>query len=149
MRFKTALHLTSYGLQVTGVSTLYSSGEIGGGMLLGYLACLATTRFLPRIRLDGAVQGIVFGILLTLFVVDAVAFSPFIPATAHLLMLVSLVRLCSARTKRDYLLLLFISFAFRPDCIHRHHLRRISGLGPGVPFPGRAGAHIAGEQGTL
>ena len=112
MRFKTALHLTSYGLQVTGVSTLYSSGEIGGGMLLGYLACLATTRFLPRIRLDGAVQGIVFGILLTLFVVDAVAFSPFIPATAHLLMLVSLVRLCSARTKRDYLLLLFISFAF-------------------------------------
>jgi Ca2+/Na+ antiporter len=112
MRFKTALHLTSYGLQVTGVSTLYSSGEIGGGMLLGYLACLATTRFLPRIRLDGAVQGIVFGILLTLFVVDTVAFSPFVPATAHLLMLVSLVKLCSTRTKRDYLLLLFISFAF-------------------------------------
>ena len=112
MRFRTALHLTSYGLQVTGVSTLYSSGEIGGGMLLGYLACLAATRFLPRIRLDGAVQGIVFGILLTLFVVDTVAFSPFVPATAHLLMLVSLVKLCSTRTKRDYLLLLFISFAF-------------------------------------
>lgn len=112
MRFKTILHLTSYGLQVTGVSTLYSSGEIGGGLLLGYLACLAATRFLPRIRLNGAVQGIVFGILLTLFVVDAVAFSTFVPATAHLLMLVSLVRLCSAHTKRDYLLLLFISFAF-------------------------------------
>ena len=111
MRFKTVLHLTSYGLQVTGVSTLYSSGEIGGATLLGYLACLGATRFLPRIRLDGAVQGIVFGILLALFVVDAAVFSPFVPATAHLLMLVSLVRLCSARTQRDYLLLLFISFA--------------------------------------
>ena len=112
MRFRTALHLTSYGLQVTGVSTLYSSGEIGSGLLLGYLACLAATRFLPRIRLDGAVQGIVFGILLVLFIVDTVAFSPFVPATSHLLMLVSLVKLCTARTKRDYLLLLFISFAF-------------------------------------
>ena len=112
MRFKTALYLTSYGLQVTGVSTLYSAGEIGGGILLGYLACLAATLFLPRFRLDSTVQGIIFGVLLTLFLVDTIAFSPFVPATAHLLMLVSLVKLCSARTKRDYLLLLFISFAF-------------------------------------
>lgn len=112
MSFKTALQLTSYGLQLTGVSTLYASGEIGGVLLLGYLACLAVSCFLPRIRMDRAVQGIVFGILLTLFAVDAVAFSPFVSATAHLLMLISLVRLCSASSKRDYLLLLFISFAF-------------------------------------
>jgi transglutaminase-like putative cysteine protease len=58
------------------------------------------------------VQLILFFVFIAFFVFDTLTLSDFVSATVHLLVLVSLVKLFTRHTERDYLILYSVSFGF-------------------------------------
>jgi protein-glutamine gamma-glutamyltransferase len=111
MTFAKAFKLSSYLLLLSGFVSLFASEAIGPLLSLLYLLVMMLS-WRIRIFYHGWMQVVVFFALVVFFLVDALTFSDFVSATVHLLIIVSLIKLFSATTDRDYWVLYLISFGF-------------------------------------
>jgi transglutaminase-like putative cysteine protease len=112
MTFERAFRLYSYLLLLAGFFALFASGAVSpllAGLYL--LAVILIARF-GKLALPYTVQLLLILGLIGWFVVEVSLYSPVIEALVHLLLLMSLLRLLSASSGRDYLLLYLISFVF-------------------------------------
>ncbi len=111
MSFANAFELSSYLLLFSGFISLFASEAVGLVLTLLYPLVMALG-WRNRFQVQGWGQIGLFIALVVFFLVDALAFSDFVSATLHLLITVSLIKLFTATTDRDYLILYFISFGF-------------------------------------
>ncbi|RPI27516.1 MAG: DUF3488 domain-containing protein [Acidobacteria bacterium] len=112
MSFERAFRLYSYLLLLAGFFALFASGAahpLVAGLYL--LAVLAIARW-GVLTLSHTVQLLLVLGMLGWCVVEIFLFSPVIQGLVHLLLLISLLRLLTAATGRDYMLLYLISFVF-------------------------------------
>ena len=130
MTFSKAFQLSSYSLLFSGLISLFVTGGVGPILAVGYLLVVAwkakreiwgrNLRPLNRkgpvesggLDLTGGQQLILIILILTFFVVDLSAISGFVPATVHLLIFISLLKVFHSKREKDYLLLYFVSFSF-------------------------------------
>jgi protein-glutamine gamma-glutamyltransferase len=112
VKFDRAFRLYNYLLLLAGFFSLFASGAVGLTLAAGYLLALLLAWWLPVMKLPAVTQLALVLLLIGCFFVDVFFFSTFVEALVHLLLLVSLVKLFSAVTTRDYLLLYLISFVF-------------------------------------
>ena len=111
MTFGKAFKLASYMLLLAGFVSLWASEAVGpvvSGLYL--LAIVASWRY--RLFCPNWAQLVLFFLLIVFFLLDALMLSDFVSATVHVLILVSLIKLYSATSERDYLFLYFVSFGF-------------------------------------
>ena len=96
---------------VTGLGALAFAGIVSAGYGVAFvLAAVAGVRF--RWNPGRMEEGLVFVLLLSIFLLDALLLSGFVKGAIHLMMLVSVARLSSSRGDRDYLLIFTIAFTF-------------------------------------
>jgi len=112
MGFEKALKLSSYLLLLSGFIALFASEALGPIVTALYILTVVASWKTRIIELPNWVQLILFVFFIALFLVDALALSDFVSATVHLLVLVSLVKLFTRQTERDYLILYSVSFGF-------------------------------------
>ena len=112
MTFDRAFRLYSYLLLLAGFFGLFASGAVSPLLAGLYLAAVILIARFGGFALPNALQLFLVLGLLGWFLVEVSLFSPVIEALVHLLLLMSLLRLVSAATGRDYLLLYLISFVF-------------------------------------
>jgi len=112
MTFDRAFRFYSVLLLLAGFFSLSASGALSpllAGLFL--LTVLLIVRF-GSVTLSYAIQLVLVLGFLGWFLVEVTLFSPVIDGLVHLLLLMSLLKLVSAATGRDYLLLYLISFVF-------------------------------------
>lgn len=102
----------SYLLLIVSFLTLLLSGGLSAPLAVVYLLAVGVSWRRSLSFLSGRYQFLVVLSLLACLVVDAGLLTNFMDALIHLLLLVSLVKLFSLRTGRDYLILYLISFVF-------------------------------------
>ena len=125
-----AFQLSSYSLLFSGFISLFVTGGVGPILAVGYLLVVAwkakreiwgrNLRPLNRkgpvesggLDLTGGQQLILIILILIFFVVDLFTISGFVPATVHLLIFISLLKVFYSKREKDYLLLYFVSFSF-------------------------------------
>jgi protein-glutamine gamma-glutamyltransferase len=112
VKFDRALRLYNYLLLLAGFFSLFASGAVSLRLAGGYLLAVLLAWKLPVLKLSGWVQLLLVMLLICWFLLDVSFLSGFVEALVHLLLLVSLVKLFSAVSTRDYLLLYLISFVF-------------------------------------
>ncbi len=112
MGFEKAFKLSSYLLLLSGFISLFASEALGPVVTALYILAVAASWKTRIIELPNWVQLILFVFFIALFLVDALTLSGFVSATVHLLVLVSLVKLFTRQTARDYLILYSVSFGF-------------------------------------
>ena len=112
MGFEKAFKLSSYLLLLSGFLSLFASEALGPVVTVFYLLAVAASWKTRIIYLPNWVQLILFLAFIAFFLVDALTLSDFVSATVHLLVLVSLVKLLTRQTDRDYLILYSVSFGF-------------------------------------
>jgi len=112
MGFEKAFKLSSYLLLLSGFIALFASEALGFVVTVLYILVVVASWSARILSLPNWVQGILFFVFIALFVFDALTLSDFVGATVHLLVLVSLVKLFTLQTERDYLILYSVSFGF-------------------------------------
>ncbi|MFB3903707.1 MAG: transglutaminaseTgpA domain-containing protein, partial [Acidobacteriota bacterium] len=112
MTFERAFRLYSYLLLLAGSFSLFASGAVSPPLAGLYLLVVLLIARLGGLSLSYGVQLVLVLGLLGWFVVEVSLRSPVIEGLVHLLVLMSLLRLVSASTGRDYLFLYLISFVF-------------------------------------
>jgi len=112
MSFEKAFKLSSYLLLLSGFIALFASEALGPVVTALYILVVVASWSARIIYLPNWVQWILFFVFIAFFVFDALTLSDFVGATVHLLVLVSLVKLFTLKTERDYLILYSVSFGF-------------------------------------
>ena len=130
MTFSKAFQLSSYCLLFSGFLSLFVTGTVGLVLALAYVLVVAWWarreiwgRNRPHqkpgepmepsgLDLTGGQQLLVVIVILACFVVDLSTISGFVPATVHLLVFISLLKIFGRKREREYLQLYLISFSF-------------------------------------
>lgn len=112
MGFEKAFKLSSYLLLLSGFIALFASEALGPVVTALYVLVVVGSWSARTLYLPNWVQLILFFVFIAFFVFDALTLSDFVSATVHLLVLVSLVKLFTRQTERDYLILYSVSFGF-------------------------------------
>jgi transglutaminase-like putative cysteine protease len=112
MGFENSFKLSSYLLLLSGFIALFASGALGPVVTALYILVVVASWRARILHLPNWVQGILFFVFIAFFVFDALTLSDVVGATVHLLVLVSLVKLFTLQTERDYLILYSVSFGF-------------------------------------
>lgn len=112
MGFEKAFKLSSYLLLLSGFVALFASEALGSVVTALYILVVVASWKARILNIPNWVQGILFFVFIAFFVFDALNLSDFVSATVHLLVLVSLVKLFTLQTERDYLILYSVSFGF-------------------------------------
>ncbi len=112
MAFEKAFKLSSYLLLLSGFISLFASEALGPVVTALYILAVVASWRTRIIELPNWVQLILFVFFIAFFLVDALTLSGFVSSTVHLLVLVSLVKLFTRQTERDYLILYAVSFGF-------------------------------------
>ena len=112
MGFEKAFKLSSYLLLLSGFIALFASEALGPVVTALYILVVVASWRARILNLSNWVQGILVFVFVAFFVFDALTLSDFVGATVHLLVLVSLVKLFTLQTERDYLILYSVSFGF-------------------------------------
>ena len=97
---------------VAGFEALFASEVLGSVVTALYILVVVASWKDRILNIPNWVQGILFFVFIAFFVFDALNLSDFVSATVHLLVLVSLVKLFTLQTERDYLILYSVSFGF-------------------------------------
>jgi hypothetical protein len=112
MGFEKAFKLSSYLLLLSGFIALFASEALGPVVTALYILVVVGSWYARTLYLSNWVQLILFFVFIAFFVFDTLTLSDFVSATVHLLVLVSLVKLFTRHTERDYLILYSVSFGF-------------------------------------
>jgi len=112
MGFEKAFKLSSYLLLLSGFIALFASEALGPVVTALYILVVVGSWYSRTLDLPNWVQLILFFVFIAFFVFDTLTLSDFVSATVHLLVLVSLVKLFTRHTERDYLILYSVSFGF-------------------------------------
>ncbi len=112
MTFDRAFRLYSFLLLLAGFFGLFASGAVSPLLAGLYLVAVLLIARFGNLTLSYAVQLVLVLGFLGWFSVEVFLFAPVIEGLVHLLLLMSLLKLLSALTGRDYLLLYLISFVF-------------------------------------
>ena len=112
MGFEKAFKLSSYLLLLSGFIALFASEALGFVVTALYILVVVASWKARIFHLPNWVQWILFLVFIAFFVLDALTLSDLVSATVHLLVLVSLVKLFTRHTERDYLILYSVSFGF-------------------------------------
>jgi len=112
MTFDRAFRLYSHLLLLAGFFSLFASGAVSPILAVLYLLAVVLIARFKNFTVPYAIQLLLVLALLGWFFFEVSLFSPVIQGLVHLLIMMSLVRLISAVTGRDYLLLYLISFVF-------------------------------------
>ena len=112
MGFERAFKLSSYLLLLSGFLSLVAAGGVDWGLAGFYLVAVVASWTFRGFELSNRIQLLLVFAALTFFVADVFFLSEFGPATVHLLIVFSLVKLFTRKRGRDYLLIYFLSLAF-------------------------------------
>ncbi len=112
MTFNGAFKFYSYLLLIVSFLTLLFSGGLSIPMASLYLIAVAVSWRYQLRFLAGRFQFLVVLALILWLLVDSALLTSFMDSLIHLLLLVSLVKLFSLNSGRDYLILYLISFVF-------------------------------------
>jgi transglutaminase-like putative cysteine protease len=112
MTFERAFRFYSYLLLLAGFLTLVSSGAVSLPVTALFLLGVALSVRTRAFYLSTPVQLLLIALMLAGFTLDIVLLSGPVDALVHLLLLISLVKVFSVRTGRDYMLLYLISLVF-------------------------------------
>lgn len=112
MNFEKAFKLSSYLLLLSGFIALFASEALGPVLTALYILVVIGSWHARTLNLSNWVQLLLFCVFIGFFVFDVLSLSDFVSATVHLLVLVSLVKVFTRQTERDYLILYSVSFGF-------------------------------------
>ncbi len=112
MSFERAFKVSSYLLLISGFNVLFTASAVGLPLTLCFAAALAIHWKVGEYPLTRRLQALVFSVFLVLFLGDLAFLSGLVGASVHLLILISLVKVFTVKSNRDYLLMYSISFTF-------------------------------------
>ncbi len=112
MSFERAFKVSSYLLLISGFNVLFTASAVGLPLTLFCAAALAVHWRVGDYPLTRRMQALIFCAFLLLFLADLALVSGLVGASVHLLILISLVKIFTVKSNRDYLLIYCISFTF-------------------------------------
>jgi len=111
MSFEKAFQVSTYLLLLSGFLAIFAVDGVGMITALTYLIALTLSWFLSPFRITSWQQVAIVVVLLTLFAIDFSVFSEWGVACIRLLLFLSLLKMVTRRTGRDYLQIYLISLA--------------------------------------
>jgi len=112
MTFERAFRLYSILLLLAGFFALFAAGGVSPLLATLYVLTVLVLARLGTRTIPHILQFLMVFAVLGWFAVDVLFFSSVVPGLVHVLLLISLIKLGSARSGRDYLLLYLIAFVF-------------------------------------
>jgi transglutaminase-like putative cysteine protease len=111
MSFEKAFQLSTFLLLLTGFLAIVVVDGAGVVTLVAYLIALAASWFLPPVKITSWQQVAIVGGLLATFAIDFSVFSEWGAACIRLLLILSLLKVVTRKSGRDYLQIYLISLA--------------------------------------
>ena len=111
MSFEKAFQLSTYLLLLAGFQAILVVDGVGVVTMVTYLIALAISWFLAPVRITSWQQVAIVGVLLAIFAIDFSVFSEWGTACIRLLLTLSLLKVLSRTSGRDYLQIYLISLS--------------------------------------